>query len=309
MTDIGPTGADPQAELKLSVAGLRHRFGDRLAVDGVDFTVAGGEIVGLVGRNGAGKTTTMRAVMGILRPQEAEITWRGHPVDFDDRLRFGYMPEERGLYPQMRVLPQLVYFARLCGLDRATAGRRAGELLGRLDLAARAQDQTVSLSHGNQQRVQLAVAIVHDPDLFVLDEPFAGLDPSVVDDLSGILHAEAQRGRAVLFSSHQLDLVERLCDRVVILEKGRVLAAGTLDELRAHLPLRLRVKVDAPAGWEQGLAGVRAEDEDGEGAVFDLDSGADAQAVLAAAQAAGPVEQFGYERGHLVDVYRELVRR
>jgi len=293
----------------LRVAGLRHRFGERPAVDGVEFAVAGGEIVGLVGRNGAGKTTTMRAVMGILQPQEGEITWRGHAVGFADRLRFGYMPEERGLYPQMKVLPQLVYFARLCGLDRTTAERNAGELLGRLDLAARAQDQAIALSHGNQQRVQLAVAMVHDPDLFVLDEPFAGLDPSVVDDLSKILRAEADRGRAILFSSHQLDLVERLCDRTVVLEHGRVLAAGTLDELRARLPRRLRVKVDAPPGWERGLAGVHAEDDDGDGVLLDLDAGADAQDVLAAARAAGPVEQFGYERGHLVDVYRELVRR
>ena len=293
----------------LRVAGLRHRFGERLAVDGVEFTVSGGKIVGLVGRNGAGKTTTMRVVMGILQPQEGEITWRGHPVEFADRLRFGYMPEERGLYPQMKILPQLVYFARLCGLDRAAAERRAVELLGRLDLAARAQDQTVALSHGNQQRVQLAVAMVHEPDLLVLDEPFAGLDPSVVDDLSSMLRAETERGRAILFSSHQLDLVERLCDRVVVLEHGRVLAAGSLDELRARLPRRLRVQVDAPAGWERGLAGVHARSGDDEGIVFDLDSGADAQAVLAAAQAAGPVEQFGYERGHLVDVYRELVRR
>jgi len=303
------TVADTLDEPAREVSGLSHRFGDLVAVDGLDIAVYGGEIVGLVGRNGAGKTTTMRAVMGILQPQEAEITWRGHPVDFADRLRFGYMPEERGLYPQMRVLPQLVYFARLCGLDHATAERRASELLGRLDLAARAQDQTIALSHGNQQRVQLAVAMVHDPDLFVLDEPFAGLDPSVVDDLSKTLRTEARRGRAILFSSHQLDLVERLCDRVVILEKGRVLAAGTLDELRGRLPRRLRVKVDAPSGWECGLAGVRTESEDGEGLVLDLGPGADAQAVLAAAQAVGPVEQFGIQRAHLVDVYRELVRR
>ncbi len=309
MSETVSTAAGPGTERLLKVAGLRHRFGERVAVDGVEFTVAGGEIIGLVGRNGAGKTTTMRAVMGILQPQEGEITWRDRAIGFTDRLRFGYMPEERGLYPQMKVLPQLVYFARLCGLDRVTAERRATELLGRLDLSARAQDQAVALSHGNQQRVQLAVAMVHDPDLFVLDEPFAGLDPSVVDELSKILRAEAARGRAILFSSHQLDLVERLCDRVVVLERGRVLAAGTLDELRARLPRRLRVKVDAPAGWQQGLAGVRAADDDGDGVLLDLDPDADAQTVLAAAQAAGPVEQFGYERGHLVDVYRELVRR
>ncbi|HUY44254.1 MAG TPA: ATP-binding cassette domain-containing protein [Streptosporangiaceae bacterium] len=258
-------------------------------------------------RNGVGKTTTMRAVMGILRPVRGEIRWRGHPAGLADRLRFGYMPEERGLYPQMRVADQVTYFGRLHGLDRAGARDAAHEWIGRLGLAGREPDRLVALSHGNQQRVQLAVALVHHPELLVLDEPFAGLDPAAVDALSGILRGEAGSRTAILFSSHQLELVERLCDRVVILEEGHMLAAGTLGELRARLPRRLRVKAGGPPGWAGTLPGAAVAREDADGVLLVLRPGADTQAILRAAQAAGPVEHFGFECGGLADVYRELV--
>jgi len=289
------------------VSGLVHRFGERVAVDHLDLEVKAGEIVGLVGRNGAGKTTTMRAVMGILRPLGGQISWHGRPLASADRLRCGYMPEERGLYPQMRVLDQVAYFGELHGLDRAAAKDSAHGWLDRLELAGREQDKVVALSHGNQQRVQLAVALVHGPELLVLDEPFAGLDPTAVDTLSEILRAEAARSTAVWFSSHQLDLVERLCHRIVILEEGRVLTSGTLEELRARLPQRLRVKVDGPTAWAVDVPGVRVLSEDAEGVLLELDAGADPQAALRAAQAAGPVEHFGFESGGLADVYRQLV--
>ena len=193
----------------LSVSGLGKRFGELVALDGVALSVGQGEIVGLVGRNGAGKTTTMRAVMGILAPDRGTVTWDGQPIGDRDRLRFGYMPEERGLYPQMRLLDQVAYFARLHGLDPAAAVDSARRWLDRLRLGERAGEKLVALSHGNQQRVQLAVALVHDPELLVLDEPFAGLDPEAVDSLSEILFERAAAGAAVLFSSHQLELVER----------------------------------------------------------------------------------------------------
>src|SRR6202163_3273184 len=222
----------------LKISELYQRFGERIAVDKLSLAVGKGELVGLVGRNGAGKTTTMRAVMGIFQPSGGTITWSGHPVSLSDRLRFGYMPEERGLYPQMRVLNQIAYFAQLHGVEPRAATSQAQQWLTRLGLEGREQDRVVALSHGNQQRVQLAVDLVYQPDLLILDEPFAGLDPSAVDFLSDVLRAEAARGTAVLFSSHQLDLVERLCQRIVILEQGRVVANGTLDELRAAVPQR-----------------------------------------------------------------------
>jgi ABC-2 type transport system ATP-binding protein len=293
----------------LEISELVHRYGKRVAVDRLAAGVSAGEIVGLVGRNGAGKTTTMRAVMGILRPSGGKVSWQGHAVGPSDWLRFGYMPEERGLYPQMRVLDQLVYFAQLHGLGRDRATEEAQAWLDRLDLAGRGQDRVVALSHGNQQRVQLAVALVHRPELLVLDEPFSGLDPTAVDALSDTLRAEARGGTAVLFSSHQLELVEQVCDRIVILEEGRTLASGTLAELRARLPRHLRVRVDGASGWAANLAGASVVREDEEGVLLRLEPEADPQAILRTALAAGPVEQFGFEAGALADVYRELVSR
>jgi len=292
---------------ELQISDLEHRFGELVALDGVSFAVGEGEIVGLVGRNGAGKTTTMRSVMGIVHPDRGAVRWSGHDVGQADRLRFGYMPEERGLYPQMRLAEQVTYFARLHGFDAATAAGAARTWLDRLGLGERTADKLVALSHGNQQRVQLAVALVHDPELLVLDEPFAGLDPEAVDSLSQVLLERAAAGAAVLFSSHQLELVERICRRVVIVESGRVLADGTLAELRAQFPAQLRVKVAAPPDWARGLNGVRIASVDDEGVLLTIDPGTDTQRILRAAQAAGAVEHFGFETAGLVDLYRHMV--
>jgi ABC-2 type transport system ATP-binding protein len=291
----------------LEISELYQRFGERVAVDKLSLAVSKGEIVGLVGRNGAGKTTTMRAVMGILQPQGGSITWSGHSVGLPDRLRFGYMPEERGLYPQMRVLDQVAYFARLHGVELPAARSEAQRWLTRLGLEGRELDRVVALSHGNQQRVQLAVALVYQPELLVLDEPFAGLDPSAVDSLSDVLRAETARGTAVLFSSHQLDLVERLCDRIVILEQGKVVASGTLDELRARSPQRLRIRVVTSADWTANLKGVEVISKDPLGVLLAVTPGLDTQDVLRQAMAAGSVEHFGVESGGLVELYRQLV--
>src|ERR1700674_1612651 len=292
----------------LEISDLYQRFGERVAVDKLSIAVDKGEIVGLVGRNGAGKTTTMRAVMGILQPLGGSITWCGHAVGLPDRLRFGYMPEERGLYPQMRVLAQVAYFARLHGVELHAATSQAQRWITSLGLEGREQDRVVALSHGNQQRVQLAVALVYQPELLVLDEPFAGLDPSAVDSLSEVLRAETARGTAVLFSSHQLDLVERLCDRIVILEQGKAVAGGTLDELLARSPQRLRVRVATSADWTANLKGVEViSKDDPPGVLLAVTPGMDTQAVLRQAMAAGLVEQFGLETGGLVELYRQLV--
>lgn len=293
----------------LEVTDLYQRFGELVALDGVALSVGRGEIVGLVGRNGAGKTTTMRAVMGILAPDRGRVAWEGQPAGDRARLRFGYMPEERGLYPQMRLRDQVAYFARLHGIDRAAAVDSARRWLDRLGLGERVGERLVALSHGNQQRVQLAVALVHDPELLVLDEPFAGLDPEAVDSLSEVLFERAAAGAAVLFSSHQLELVERVCRRVVILESGRVLAAGTLSELRRELPAQLRVKVNGPAGWAEGLTGVSVERSDEDGVLLVVHPRTDPQTILQAALAAGPVEHFGFESGGLLDLYRRMVSK
>ncbi|MGZ4273366.1 MAG: ABC transporter ATP-binding protein [Solirubrobacteraceae bacterium] len=292
----------------LEVADLHHRFGDRIALDGVSISAAAGEIVGLVGRNGAGKTTTMRAIMGILVPDAGTVAWDGRTVGRAERLCFGYMPEERGLYPQMRIADQVAYFGRLHGMDETAAATAAAEWLARLGLAERTQDKLIALSHGNQQRVQLAVALAHKPELLVLDEPFAGLDPEAIDSLTEVLRELAAGGAAILFSSHQLELVERICRRVEILDSGRVLASGTLRELRHRFPAQVRVRVDAPPGWAAGLPGVEVVGADEEGVILVVEPGMDPQSILTAAQAAGPVEHFGFESSGLIDLYRRLIR-
>jgi ABC-2 type transport system ATP-binding protein len=291
----------------LEVAGLHHRFGDRVALDGVSIRVDAGEIVGLVGRNGAGKTTTMRSIMGIVVPDGGTVGWDGRPVGRSERLRFGYMPEERGLYPQMRIAEQVVYFGRLHGMADAVARSAASDWLTRLGLAERAGDRLIALSHGNQQRIQLAVALVHSPLLLVLDEPFAGLDPEAIDSLTEVLRELAAGGAAILFSSHQLELVERICRRVEILDGGRVLASGSLRELRRRFPTQIRVRVDAPEGWADGIAGTNLVSADEEGVVLVVEPGVDPQSILEVAQAAGPVEHFGFESGGLIDLYRRLI--
>ncbi len=220
----------------LEVAHLVRRFGDNTAVDDVSFAVAPGTMTGFVGANGAGKTTTMRMIMGVLAAHGGEITWNGRPVSADDRRSFGYMPEERGLYPKQPVRDQLVYLARLRGLSASEAKHQAADLLERFSLLDRGADKLESLSLGNQQRVQIAAALIAHPTALILDEPFSGLDPVAVDSMADLLGQYAARGVPVLFSSHQLDLVERLCDHLVILAKGRVVADGSAEQLRGAPP-------------------------------------------------------------------------
>ena len=212
------------------------------------FRVDPGQMMGFLGPNGAGKTTAMRCVLGLVALQAGKVRWNDRSIDDDSRRHVGYMPEERGLYPRMKVLEQVVYFGRLAGLDDRAARAAATSWLARLDLSDRHDSLVQELSHGNQQRVQLAVALVHSPSLLVLDEPFSGLDPVAVSTMSAIIAERAAAGAAVLFSSHQLDLVEGLCDDVVIVSHGRAQATGRVGDLRAASPRRvLRVELEEPA--------------------------------------------------------------
>ena len=292
----------------LEIDHISKRYGEIVALSEMTFDVRAGELFGFVGSNGAGKTTTMRIALGVLAADSGEVRWRGAAVDLETRRRFGYMPEERGLYPKMKVHDQLVYLARLHGLDPAPA-RTAAELwTERLGIAARRGDAVEKLSLGNQQRVQLAAALVHDPEVLVLDEPFSGLDPVAVEVMSGVLREKAAAGVPVIFSSHQLDLVERLCDRVGIVSEGRMVAAGTVDELRSGGRSQLVVHAPAaPAGWAGGLFGVREMSSQDGRTVLELDDGADDQAVLAAATATGPVHEFARRGPSLTDMFREVV--
>jgi ABC-2 type transport system ATP-binding protein len=302
----------------LELRDLRRRFGSVVALDGMSFSVPAERVVGFLGPNGAGKTTAMRAVLGVIGLDSGEIRFAGRDVDSALRRRFGYMPEERGLYPGMVVLDQLEYFGRLHGMTRADAAGASRALCERLGLPDRLDAKVEELSLGNQQRVQLAAALVHDPKLLVLDEPFSGLDPVGIDDLSAVLRERARGGATVLFSSHQLDLVEHLCEAVAIVDHGRLVAEGTVRELAAggHPRMAVRVGGDPAGAWaSRGLpAGARVESIDpDDGTVIvalpRIDAGAASQALLDAARAAGPVEHFARIERRLSEVFREAVGR
>jgi ABC-2 type transport system ATP-binding protein len=296
----------------LALLDLRRRYGPTVALDGLSLEVPHGAVVGFVGPNGAGKTTAMRIALGVLEPDAGEVLWRGRPADREARRRFGYMPEERGLYPKMTVERQLRYLARLHGVADPEADAAARALIERVGLAERAGDPVEELSLGNQQRVQIAAALVHDPDVLILDEPFSGLDPIGIDLMAEVLLERSRAGAGVVFSSHQLELVERICDQVAIVSAGRIVATGTVEELRADRTRgqRLRVEVEgAGDGWLDAIPGADVVWRDERGAVVQLSDGLDDQGLLDAARRAGRVRHFGFERPSLTELFREVVDR
>lgn len=301
----------------LSLRHVSKAFGGRAALSDVSFDVAPGRLTGFVGGNGAGKTTAMRIALGVLAADSGTVTFEG--AELTDRRAFGYMPEERGLYPKMDLHSQLVYLARLHGVEKDEAARRATSLLTRLGLGERAHEKLETLSLGNQQRVQIAAALVHDPKVLVLDEPFSGLDPLAVDEVVAVLAEHASRGIPVLFSSHQLDVVERLCDDLVIIASGSIRAAGTREELRRRSGgSRWSLETSGETGWVSSVPGVavvppaattalRAADLAAPASVTFVADEASAQNVLRQAVARGEVRRFAPNLPTLAEIFRDIV--
>jgi ABC-2 type transport system ATP-binding protein len=284
------------------------RFGALTALNECTFAAKQGRLTGFLGPNGAGKTTAMRAVFGLVELDAGAVCWRGAPIGTVERARFGYMPEERGLYPRMRIREQLVYLGELCGQSSTVVGPTVDRWLERLGLADRAQDRVDALSHGNQQRVQLIAALVNDPDLLVLDEPFSGLDPLAMGVMAELLADVAAEGATVLFSSHQLDLVEDLCQDVVIIDHGRIVLAGSLDEIRAAVPDRfveIHYRGAAP-DWSTLPSVSLVASRDGE-ARLRLASDADLAAVVAIARHTPDIVSFAYQPPTLSELFRRAV--
>jgi ABC-2 type transport system ATP-binding protein len=292
----------------LTIDGLHKYYGDIRALDGCSFHVQQGRMLGFLGPNGAGKTTTMRAIFGLLRLDAGEVRWDGRPVTAEDRLRFGYMPEQRGLYPKMKVRDQLVYLGRLHGMAAGDAKGAADRLLAQFGLDDRATDTLDALSHGNQQRIQLAAALIHDPEVLVLDEPFNGLDPMGVETMSAVLAERAAAGATVVFSSHQLDLVEDICQDVAIIHGGKVVLAGEVRALKARSPHRIvEVEVDADgAGLLASIDGIVSASFDGYRHRLIVDAGHDFVSTLAR-QDSGGIRHFAYTTPSLSDLFREAV--
>lgn len=293
----------------LHLDGITKSYGGRRVLDGVGFDVAPGRLTGFVGGNGAGKTTTMRIALGVLGKDAGTVELNGAAVTTADRRRFGYMPEERGLYPKMKVAEHIAYLARLHGFDKAEATAKATALLERLGLGERLGDLIETLSLGNQQRAQIAASLVHEPEVLILDEPFSGLDPLAVDVVAGVLQEKAAEGAAVLFSSHQLDVVERLCDDLVIIADGTIRAKGSREGLRAeHATHRYELVSRGDTGWLRDETGVRVVDFDGGYALFDADDDVTAQRVLREAVRRGDVTSFFPQRPTLAEIFTEVIQ-
>ena len=297
-----------EVEEVLELFGASKRFGTFAALDECTFVARPGRLTGFLGPNGAGKTTAMRAVFGLVELDAGSVRWRSRPIGREERARFGYMPEERGLYPRMRIRDQLVYLGRLCGRTSKDASRSVDTWLERLDLADRGNDRLDALSHGNQQRVQLIAALVNDPDLLILDEPFSGLDPLAITKMSALLAEMAAAGATVLFSSHQLDLVENTCEDVVIIDHGRIVRAGDLTELRAAVPQRfvdIRYR-GAPPDWSEMPSVELVDANDGQ-ARLRVDRDVDLAAIVEVARRTAEVVSFSYEPPTLTELFRQAV--
>jgi len=281
----------------LEIHDVAHSFGDRVALGGVSFNIAPGVITGLLGPNGAGKTTLLRIMLGVLSPDRGEVHYDGRPVGEDDRRAWGYMPQERGLYPGMPAGDQVVHFGRLHGLSRRDATSKAHALLTELDLNERWNDHTDKLSGGMQQRLQLATSLVHDPAVIVLDEPFAGLDPVAVASLSETLRQRARNGCTVLFSSHQLDLVQDLCEDIAMVDHGRTVLLGNVANLRASSGRRqLRLHVEAPnRDWLLAYPDITVVSDEADDLRLAIPPGIEPLEVLDAARATGRVVDFGLD--------------
>jgi ABC-2 type transport system ATP-binding protein len=310
MVDRGVAAAADHGEHGhvLELDGLTKRYGHVVALDDASFDARRGRILGFLGPNGAGKTTAMRSIFGLVALDAGEIRWDGAAVDPSMRSGFGYMPEQRGLYPKMKTADQLTWLGRLRGMDAGAARDASLRWLERLGLGDRTDERVERLSHGNQQRAQLAASLVHDPDLLVLDEPFSGLDPMGADAMAGILRDRAAAGAAVVFSSHQLDVVEDLCEDLAIISHGRIVLEGTIEDVREAAPKRrLEVGFEDPATiWEPPIPHETARDGQGIQAWL-VPAGSDLAALLQDARGCGHVTRFGFAPPALSEIFREAV--
>jgi len=277
----------------LKLENVVKRYGDFAAVDGLSFEVAPGEIFGFLGPNGAGKTTTLRMILDIIRPTSGRLEILGSASAIAVRRRIGYLPEERGLYRKMRAAETIAYFARLRGLSREDARRKAAALLDRFGLKEFARARNEQLSKGMAQKVQLLATIAHDPEFLILDEPFSGLDPINQHTLEDLIRELRGEGKTIIFSTHVMQHAERLCDRFLIMAKGKSRFIGDIREARAAYPPKLILRTRDAADWlarKEGVLAVtpKGDAEDGEQAYeLTLARGADPQSVLKAAFEAG----------------------
>jgi ABC-2 type transport system ATP-binding protein len=275
-----------EVAMSLVVDSLSKRFGAVQALDGISFTVEPGQVFGFLGANGAGKTTAMRIVLEILRPDGGTVTWLGRPTHAIPRRTWGYLPEERGLYPRMKVLDQLVFFADLYGVPRRDAAREVREWLERFRIPEYADRRAEELSKGNQQKIQFIAAVLHDPDVLLMDEPFVGLDPINVALLKDAFLDMRAQGKTLVLSTHQMETVEELCESIVIIDRGRIVVGGPVRDVKrasGRRVVRLGVTGDAEVPWLAELDGVRVIRPGRDYTELYVEAGRDPESILQAA--------------------------
>ncbi|MBT2583756.1 ABC transporter ATP-binding protein [Planococcus sp. ISL-109] len=296
--------------MTLSIRNATKKFGDFTAVDNVLLDVEEGQMHGFLGANGAGKTTTFRMALGLLEPTQGEVLWNGRRISYADSPDIGYLPEERGLYPKMKVQDQLVYLARLRRMGKKQAEQGAQEWLERFEVPHYANKKVEELSKGNQQKIQLIASLLHNPKLLILDEPFSGLDPVNVEMLKKAILDFQQQGATIVFSSHRMDHVEELCDNMSILDNGKLIVHGSIREVkRSFGKQNVRLHSDEDISSLGGLPGIEKFTPQRSGGVFRIADESVGQRLLAEALRLGPVRQFALEEPTLEEIFIEKVGR
>ena len=294
--------------MTLLLENVTKRFGDFTAVDNLTLSVGDGTMYGFLGANGAGKTTTFRMILGLLNANEGRITWNGKPISYATSPEIGYLPEERGLYPKMKVEDQLIFLAQLRGMNKADAKKELHKWLERFEVPHYANKKIEELSKGNQQKIQVMAALLHKPKLLILDEPFSGLDPVNVEMLKAAILDFRNDGATIVFSSHRMDHVEELCEQLSIIDKGKQIVSGTLrDVKRSFSKQNVRIHSDNDLSQLESISGVTSVHNTVEGAIFQVETEDVANKLLTAALQSGPIRHFEIEEPSLQDIFIEKV--
>ncbi|MGG0669689.1 ABC transporter ATP-binding protein [Lederbergia citrisecunda] len=290
--------------MALQIENVTKRFGDFTAVDQLNLTVDKGSMYGFLGANGAGKTTTFRMILGLLNANEGQITWNGKTISYATSPEIGYLPEERGLYPKMKVEDQLIFLGELRGMKKADAKKAIDYWLERFEVSQNKNKKVEELSKGNQQKIQVIAALMHDPKLLILDEPFSGLDPVNVEMLKKAITDFRNNGATILFSSHRMDHVEELCERLSIIHRGKQIVSGSLrDVKRSFGRQNVRIRSDHDLTNLDNVRGVISVAHSVEGAIFQIEDEEVANDLLSAALQAGPIRHFEIEEPSLQDIF------